>query len=143
MSKTRESAKDSAFAALNRAFATIEEMGVRVGVVFTMIAFALYTTGVLAPFLSIDELVRNWGGRADEFVRTTGLPSGWGWAGMLGYSDMLALAGLIILSSVVIAAYLGMLVLLVRQRNRAYIALVLLQLCVFAAAASGLFGGGH
>lgn len=133
----------SASTALNRAFAAAEEVGVRVGVVFTLIGFALYTTGVVAPFLSIETLVHNWGGRAEDLVRETGWPTGWGWAAMLEHSDMLSLAGLILLSSVVIAAYLVLLVLLLRQRNRTYAAIVLLQLLVFALAASGLVGGGH
>ena len=127
---------------MNHTFARIEEIGARLGLAVTLIAFTLYVSGALAPFLSIEALVENWGSRAQDFARNTGLPTGWGWAGMLGYSDMLALAGLILLSSVAIGAYLRLLVVFLRQRSRAYILLVLLQLGVFALAAAGL-GGGH
>ena len=130
------------FESMNHTFARIEEIGARFGLAVTLIGFTLYVSGALAPFLSIEALVENWGSRAQDFARNTGLPTGWGWAGMLGYSDMLALAGLILLSSVVIGAYLGLLVVFLRQRSRAYILLVLLQLGVFALAAAGL-GGGH
>ena len=130
------------FESMNHTFARIEEVGARLGLAVTLIGFTLYVSGALAPFLSIEALVENWGSRAQDFVRNTGVPTGWGWAGMLGYSDMLALAGLILLSSVVIGAYLGLLVVFLRQRSRAYILLVLLQLGVFALAAAGL-GGGH
>lgn len=132
----------SGFETMNWTFARIEEMGARVGLALTLIGFTLYVSGVLAPFLPIETLVRHWGSRAEDFARVTGMPTGWGWAGMLGYSDMLALAGLILLSSVVIAAYLSLLVVFLRQRRRAYIFLVLLQLGVFVLAAVGL-GGGH
>lgn len=132
----------SGYEAMNQTFARIEEVGARTGLALTLIGFALYVSGVLAPFLPIETLVRNWGSRAEDFSRATGLPTGWGWTGMLGHSDMLALAGLILLSSVVIAAYLGLLVVFLRQRSRTYILLVLLQLGVFVLAAVGL-GGDH
>jgi hypothetical protein len=143
MSDDKSSGSETLFAAMNRTFAMIEQIGVRIGVAVTVIGFVLYTTGAVAPFLPINDLLKHWGNRAEDFLRITGLPTGWGWLGMLGHSDMLALGGLILLSSVAIAAYFGLLILLVRRRNHTYIALVLLQLCVFALAASGILGGGH
>lgn len=143
MSDDKSSGNESVFSEMNRIFATIEQTGVRIGVTVTVIGFVLYTTGAVAPFLPINDLVKQWGGRVGDFLRITGLPTGWGWLGMLGYSDMLTLGGLILLSSVAIAAYVGLLVLLLRRRNHTYVVLVLLQLCVFALAASGILGGGH
>lgn len=143
MSDDKSSGNESVFSEMNRIFATIEQTGVRIGVTVTVIGFVLYTTGAVAPFLPINDLVKQWGGRVGDFLRITGLPTGWGWLGMLGHSDMLTLGGLILLSSVAIAAYFGLLVLLLRRRNHTYVVLVLLQLCVFALAASGILGGGH
>lgn len=143
MSDDKSSGNESVFSEMNRIFATIEQTGVRIGVTVTVIGFVLYTTGAVAPFLPINDLVKHWGGRVGDFLQITGLPTGWGWLGMLGHSDMLTLGGLILLSSVAIAAYFGLLVLLLRRRNHTYVVLVLLQLCVFALAASGILGGGH
>jgi hypothetical protein len=128
---------------MGRVFAAVEELGVRIGVVLAVAGFVLYATGWLSPLLPIDELIRSWGLPADDFLRRTGLPGGWGWAGLLGHSDMLALAGLVLLSSVAGAAYLGLLPRLLRARDRTYALLVVLQLGVFLLAASGWLTGGH
>lgn len=143
MNADKDKARESVFAALSRTFAAIEQAGVRIGVAVMVTGFVLYVSGALAPFLSVENLMGNWGSRAGQFVRQTGMPTGWGWTRLLGHSDMLALAGLILLSSAVIAAYVGLLPRLARERNRAYLLLVVLQLGVFALAASGLLGGAH
>ena len=128
---------------INRVFARVEQAGVRAGVVLIVVGFVLYVTGMLPPFLSIEALIENWGLASAEFIERTGMPAGWGWVRLLGHGDMLALGGLILLSSVVVAAYVGMLAQWARQGNRAYLLLVVLQLGVFALAASGWLGGGH
>ena len=143
MNADKDKAQESGFPALSRTFGAIEQAGVRIGVAVMVTGFVLYVSGALAPYLSVDKLVRNWGSPAGQFVRQTGLPTGWGWARLLGHSDMLALAGLILLSSAAIAAYTGLLPRLARERNRVYLLLVVLQLGVFALAASGVLGGAH
>ncbi len=143
MNADKDKTRESVFPALSRTFGAIEQAGVRIGVAVMVTGFVLYVSGALAPFVSVEKLVRNWGSQAEHFVRQTGLPTGWGWTRLLGHSDMLALAGLILLSSAVIAAYLGLIPRLARERNRAYLLLVVLQLGVFALAASGVLGGAH
>lgn len=128
---------------INRVFATLEQAGVRTGVVLVVVGFILYTSGLLAPYLSIAELTANWGLASAAFVERTGMPTGWGWVALLGHSDILALAGLIVFSSVIVAAYVAMTVQWARQGNLKYLVLCALQLGVFALAASGWLDGGH
>jgi uncharacterized membrane protein len=127
----------------NRLFATVERIGARTGVVLIVVGFVLYAGGFVEPYVSIESLVSNWGLASDAFIRRTGLPTGWGWLGLLRYSDMLALGGLVLLTSVIVACYAALLVQWARQGNRAYLVLVALQLAVFLLAASGWLGSGH
>ncbi len=129
-------------ARLNRVFAATQRAGVRIGLVLMIFGFTLYATGLLAPFLAVEELVRLWGLDADSFTRATGLPTGWGWAALLPHSDMVGLAGLAWMALVVVGAYAALLPLLLRGRDWIYLWLVIAQLAVFAAAAGGWLAGG-
>ncbi len=128
---------------INRVFAAVQQTGVRIGVTLVVVGFALYASGLMAPYLSIEVLTRNWGMASAAFIEHTGMPRGWEWVWLLGYSDILALAGLVLLTSVIVVAYAFMAVLWARQRNLKYLLLSILQLGVFVLAASGLLGGGH
>ena len=129
-------------ARVNRVFAATQGAGVRIGLVLMIVGFTLYVSGVLPPFLPVEDLGRNWGLDADSFTRATGLPTGWGWAALLPHSDMLGLAGLAWMALVVVVAYAALLPVLLRSRDWIYFWLVVAQLAVFAAAAGGWLAGG-
>ncbi len=132
---------ESGFTAVNNIFARAEQVGGRIGLGMIIIGLVLYVTGIFPPLLPIEDLTANWGYGVDEFIRRTGQPTGWSWIGKLGHSDMLSLAGLVVLSGVVGVAYLAILPQLLKQKERVYLVLAILQLLVFVLAASGWLTG--
>jgi hypothetical protein len=126
---------------MNRRFASVARWGMRASLLLVVGAFALYVGGVLPGWVPLAWLPTHIGQGADAFVAAGGMPTGWRGAGGLGHGDVLSLGALISLMGVVAVAYLALLPLLLRHRERLYLALVLLQLVVLVLAAGGWLGG--
>jgi len=141
--KSTQQADSMSMPEASRIFAAIEQWGARIGFWLIIAGLGLYVSGVISPFLEIDELVRYWGLPADQFQQATGLPVGWDWLSYLHNSDMLGLLGLGLLSSAVIVAYMAIIPSLVRTKDYIYLVLVVLQVSVFVLAAGGWLTSGH
>ncbi len=136
--------RDARTAEINRVFAAVERVGTNAALVVLAGCFAGYLFGVLEPYVALDRLPGLIGEGVEAYVRANDVPTGWDWLALLAYGDMLSLGGLVLLVGVVIAAYLALIPVLWRQQDRIYLLLVVLQLAVFALAASGwLYAGGH
>jgi hypothetical protein len=85
-----------------------------------------------------DQLPRFWTQPVGEFLGSTGSPRGWGWLALLHRGDMLGLAGIGMLAGCSAVALLALVPLYARGRDRAFVALCLLQAAVLVAAASGV-----
>ena len=70
-----------------------------------------------------------------QFAQQTGMPSGWGWALNLRYSDMLNLLGVALLATLSIAALIGILPVSLRKRDWLFAGLVAAQVVVLVAVA--------
>lgn len=125
----------------HRIFAAVEQLGVRVALAVILAGTVLFLTGWLAPLLPVKVLSHTWYLPSAEFVKALDAPTGWQWLGLLGHSDMLALGGLVLLVLAGPAAYLALLVVLVRERDFRYGLLVAAQLAVFLVAAAGWLSG--
>lgn len=125
----------------NRLFARVEMSGALAGMLVAILGLAVYVSGIVPPFIPIDELVVNWGLGVDEFVLRTNQPAGWSWLHRLGYGDTLAFLGLALLAGVVVACYAALLPVMIKSGERLFSLLVFLQLIVFALAASGWLTG--
>ena len=141
--KNESAAPSNGIEQVNANFAFVEYWGARIGFWLIVVGLGLYMTRIIPPLLEIDELVRFWGLPVDQFNQATGMPTGWDWVLYLTYSDFLGLLGLVILSSAVIFAYIAVIPTLVRNKDRIYLLLVILQLCVFVLAAGGWLTAGH
>lgn len=136
--------RDAGTAEINRVFAAVERIGTNAALIVLAGCFAGYLFGVLEPYVALDRLPGLIGEGVEAYVRANDVPTGWDWLALLRYGDMLSLAGLTLLISVVAIAYLALIPILWRQKDRIYLLLVVLQLAVFALAASGwLDAGGH
>ena len=119
--------------------------GLEIGLALLAAGFAAYVGGVLPPQVSFEDLPKLWGLPLAQFVAASGAPQGWAWLGLAGRGDYFNYFGVVLLVSIVLAAYLRILPLLV-PRERAYALIAALEIVVLLAAASGLlnsFGGGH
>ena len=109
----------------------------------SLLAFVLYATGLAPAFVPLDALPALWGLPVGEYLERTGVVSGWGWLGLLRFSDYASLACVALIGMVTLICYLRILPLLLRLGERLQAALVLAQVLVLLIAASGLLAGGR
>jgi hypothetical protein len=109
----------------------------------SLLAFLLYATGLLPAFVPLDALPALWGLPVGEYLERTGVVSGWGWLGLLRFSDYASLACVALIGLVTLICYLRVLPLLLRLGERLQAVLVLAQALVLLIAASGLLAGGR
>ena len=117
--------------------------GVGVGFVALLASFIAYVTGLVPPGIAPELLPRYWGLPVAEYVRATGAPTGWSWIRRLGEGDLLNFAGVAILGSTTIVAYLRLIPVFAASRQRLYVAICIAEIVVLAAAASGLVFSTH
>lgn len=125
-------------------FARWLDVGTRIALILLVAGFAVYVSGLLTPHVSFADLPRLWGLPLAQFVAATGAPTGWEWLAFAGRGDYFNYFSIVLLTSIVAAAYLRVLPLLAR-RERTFAAIAALEIVVLLAAASGLLnslGGG-
>jgi hypothetical protein len=118
------------------------DFSTRAGFAASLLAFLLYVSGLVPPFLALEALPRYWGLPVGEFLRQTGAPAGWGWLNLLGGAEYLNLACMALLCLVTLLCYLRIVPALLGLGERLQAALALAQALVLVAAASGFFAGG-
>ena len=94
--------------------------------------------------MPLAELAGSWHLPLAQFTAATGAPTGWQWLQLAGRGDYFNFVGIVLLASIIIAAYLRVLS-LVARKDRAFAVIAALEIIVLLAAASGLlnsFGGG-
>ena len=125
-----------------KVFARWLDIGTRISLALLAGGFAFYVTGVLPPHVPFAELSRLWGLPLAEFAAATGAPRGWEWLAFATRGDYFNYFAIVLLGSIVMAAYLRILPILV-PRERLLALLGALEIVVLLAAASGLLPGVH
>lgn len=115
----------------------------RVGFLFLVVAFALYVSGVIPSHVPLEALPHYWSMPVAEYLAAVGGPTGWQWIRLLGQGDYLNIAGVAMLSAVSILCHLRLLTAYWETRDRAYLFMVVGQIVILIAAASGIMAGGH
>lgn len=133
-------------------YASILAAGMYTGLGILLITFLLYISGAVAPAIPIDELPDFWTMEVAQYLEAVNaryvhhdhLLTGWAWMSALEHGDYLNFIGIVVLSTVTIICFLGILPTLYRKRDHAYAAIAALEIVVLALAASGvLTAGGH
>jgi len=128
-----------------KSFARWVDIGTRLGLALLVAGFAAYVSGLLPAHVPLQDLARAWHLPLAQFVAVTGAPTGWQWLLFAGHGDYFNFVGIVLLASIIIAAYLRVLSLLAGS-NRSFALIAALEIAVLLTAASGLlnfFGGGH
>jgi hypothetical protein len=107
----------------------------------SLLAFIVYASGLVPSFVPLDALPALWHLPVEEYLARTGAPAGWGWLGLLGFSDYLNLGCIALIGAVILVCYLAVLPLLLRLGERLQAALVAVQVLVLLVAASGILAG--
>jgi hypothetical protein len=127
-------------------YARVLEFGMYIGLVLLFVTFATYTLGIMDPYIPLDEISRYWtpeAGGVEAYLSEAKIEAGWGWLSMLGYSDFLNFAGVAILAGVSIICYAAIVPGLLKNKDKTYALLALLEVVILSVAASGIIEVGH
>jgi hypothetical protein len=119
------------------------EWGTRLALAVLLAAFFAYLFGLLQPWVPVAELPRVWSLPVERYLAVTSAPHGWGWLGLADRGDFANFLGIALLALVTLACYLRLLLALLAAGRRRYALLVIAQVLVLAAAASGLLSAAH
>lgn len=113
------------------------------GILVMTLTYVLYLTGILEPYVPLQDVPKYWSLPVHEYVEQAKVPIGWGWAKLLGKSDFLNFAGMALLALMTVICFLlTLLPAYVKQKQWVYSTIVLLEVLVLCLAASGILGGG-
>lgn len=125
-------------------YANILNKGMLLGLLVLLITFALYVFGIISPYVPLDKLGNYWGLNVGDYLHALDIPSGWAWVGLLGYSDFLNFIGIAFLAGISIICYIAIIPTLLKNDDKIFAVIAILEVIVLTAAAAGIFGsGGH
>ncbi len=132
-------------------YANILQVGMYIGLTLLLVTFALYTSGIVAPAVPVEQLPDYWTMNVHDYLEATNRDhlrhehpiTGWSWLGVLGKGDYLNFLGIALLSGVTIVCFVGIVPTLIRKGDRAYVVMALLEVVILALAASGILAAGH
>lgn len=125
-------------------YARILEKGMYLGLVLLLIAFALYASGIIKPYIPLNDVSKYWSHSVDDYLHMADVQAGWSWLGMLRYGDFINFIPVAILGAVTIFCFLSIVPTLLRNGDKAYAVFALLEAVILIVAASGILGsGGH
>lgn len=126
------------------AYAKLLDMGMKFGLLYLTITFIIYFTGVLTPYIPVNDLPKYWTMSVHKYLEATGIHPGWSWLGMLGKGDFLNFTGIAFLAGVTILCYIRIIPIFFRKKDTVYGVLALLEVLILVLAASGILkAGGH
>jgi hypothetical protein len=118
--------------------------GCWLAIAILFITFFIYSFGVRDPLIPIEKLSHYWSMSVHDYIQESGAPTGWGWAAKLGYGDYLNFVGIALLAGLTVVAYLTLIPAYLKQKDKAFVVIAILECLVLIVAASGILGaGGH
>lgn len=125
-------------------YARVLDLGMKVGLLALIITFIIYLTGILPPYISVNDLPKYWGMSVHKYLEVTHIPHGWGWLSMISKGDFLNFIGIAFLSGITLICYIAIIPILFRKKDTIYGILAILEVLVLVLAASGILkAGGH
>lgn len=124
-------------------YARLLDWGTRIGLVLLLASFAVYVMDLLPSQVPLQRLPELWSQPLAGYLASTGAPTGWQWLGQLQHGDVLGLVGIAVLAGCSGLCLLSLLPLYIRQGDRAYFGLCVVQVVVLVVAAAGVLSGGH
>lgn len=124
-------------------YARVLDWGTRVGLLVLVLSFAAYVGGLMEAHVPPDRLPALWEHPVARYLELTQSPTGWGWLAMIHRGDMAGVLGIAILAGCSVPCLLALVPLYAARRERAFVAICLVEVAVVALAASGWLAGGH
>lgn len=125
-------------------YANLLVIGVWASIFILVITYCIYISGVLPAHVDMSLIAKLWGKGVSDYLEMTHSPHGWGWTSLLAKGDFLNYIGFAFLGLMTIFCFIVLLRGYIRQKNRIYAVIALLEILVLSLAASGILGsGGH
>jgi len=125
-------------------YAKFLELGMFIGLAILLITFGLYAFGIMDPYIPLDKISGYWNLSVNDYLEHAHIKPGWAWLGMLKYGDFVNFIGIAILAGVTILCYAAIVPTLLKNNDKVYAALAILEVIILSVAASGILGtGGH
>ena len=124
-------------------YARILEIGMYIGLLILFITFGIYTFGILDPYIPLDKISNYWSMNVHDYLKHAEIKAGWAWLGMVKYGDFINFIGVAILAGVTIFCYAAIVPTLLKNNDKVYAILAVLEVIILSAAASGILAVGH
>jgi hypothetical protein len=79
----------------------------------------------------------------NDYLEHAEIKAGWAWLGMVKYGDFINFIGVAILAGVTIICYAAIIPTLLKNNDKVYAILAVLEVIILSAAASGILAVGH
>lgn len=124
-------------------YARILEKGMMIGLISLFVTFTIYAFGIMKPYVPLDKISIYWSMNVNDYLHHANVKDGWGWLDLTGYGDFINFIGIAILAGSTIFCYLAIVPVLLKNNDRVYAILALLEVIVLSIAASGMIAAGH
>ena len=126
------------------AYAKLLDLGMKVGLLTLVVTFFVYIFGIFTPHIAVEELPNYWNLPVKEYLKVTGIHTGWAWLSLVGEGDILNFIPIVFLAGVTILCYIRIIPILFRKKDTIYAVLAIVEVLVLVLAASGVLkSGGH
>lgn len=132
-------------------YGNILDVLMKIGMVLLFVGFALYVSGILQPAVPVEDLDKYYSMPSHEYLEAITAnydtikqtPNQWDWLSLAGHGDYLNLVVIAFLAGVTILCYLAIIPALIRDGDKLYVSLAILEVLILILAASGVISGGH
>ena len=124
-------------------YARILEIGMYLGLLVLFVTFGLYAFGIVDPYIPLDKISDYWSMNVNDYLKHAEIKAGWAWLGMLKYGDFINFIGVAMLAGVTIFCYAAIVPTLLKNNDKVYAVLAVLEVIILSAAASGILAVGH
>jgi hypothetical protein len=126
------------------AYANLLFYGCWIGILIMVVTYLVYISGLLPPYIPVEKVTEYWSEPVSRYVHDGRVPVGWGWVSLLGKGDFLNFVGIVLLAGLTAVCFLTLIPAYVRQGQRTFAVIAIIEVVVLCLAASGIFGtGGH
>jgi hypothetical protein len=122
-------------------YASILDVGVKIGLGGLVVGFILYISRLLPLKIPLEDLPRYWPLPVEEYLEAAGIQPGWSWLYMLSYGDFLLFIPIAFLAGLTILCYLAIIPSFFRKKDLFYTCFVIIEILVLIIAASGILRG--
>ena len=119
-------------------YARLLDWCMKIGLAVLIAGFVVYVSGVLPVLIPFEALPRLWTLPVADYVRESGMATGWGWLAMPDKGDVVITTGIAILAGASVPCLVALVPVYARARDWPYLIVTVTLIGVLMLAASGV-----